>query len=145
MTLREIMTPVVETVSKTTTVEEAAKKMASINIGFLVVADDNEPSGVVTDRDIVVRVVAAGLGPDTTVEEAMTPNCEVVDESMDLEEATSLMKDKQIRRLVIRGADGELAGIVSLGDIACDTGDDELSGSTLEAISEPASPLRLKG
>ncbi len=75
----------------------------------------------------------------------MTPMCEVLDEATSVEEAAAIMKDKQIRRLVVRGANGELAGVVSLGDLACDTGDDQLSGSTLEAISEPAAPVRLKG
>jgi CBS domain-containing protein len=148
MKLCEIMTPCVESVSRSTPVEEAAKRMAQMNIGFLVVCGDEtgaEPVGVVTDRDIVVRVVAEGLGPETSVEEAMTPTCEVVDEATSVEDAASLMKDKQIRRLVIRGADGELAGIVSLGDLACDGEDEELAGETLEAISEPATPVRLKG
>ncbi len=145
MNLRDIMTPTVETVSRGTSVQEASRRMAEMNIGFLVVCDDAEPCGVVTDRDIVVRVVAEGLDPSTPIEEAMTPTCEVLDEATEIEEAAAIMKDKQIRRLVVRGADGELAGVVSLGDLACDTGDDELSGSTLEAISEPAAPLRLKG
>lgn len=145
MTLREIMTPVVETVSRATSVQEAARRMAAMDIGFLVVADEDEPCGVVTDRDIVIRVVGEGLDPTTPVDEAMTPDCEVLDDSVSIEEAAALMKDKQIRRLVIRGSDGELAGVVSLGDLACDTGDDELAGETLEAISEPASPIRQKG
>lgn len=145
MTLREIMTPAVETVSKATSVQEAAKRMAQMDIGFLVVADDSEPSGVVTDRDIVLRIVAEGLDPLTPVEEAMTPACEVVEDAMSVQDAAALMRDKQIRRLVIRGADGELAGVVSLGDLACDGDDEELAGETLEAISEPAAPVRLKG
>lgn len=145
MDLRDIMTPTVESVTVGTSVQEAARRMAEMNIGFLVVCNDAEPCGVVTDRDIVVRVVAAGLDSATLVDEAMTPTCEVLDEATSVEEAASIMKDKQIRRLVVRGADGELAGVVSLGDLACDTGDDELSGSTLEAISEPAAPVRLKG
>ncbi|HEX6986600.1 MAG TPA: CBS domain-containing protein, partial [Planctomycetaceae bacterium] len=132
-----------------TPIQEAARKMAEMNIGFLVVTGGDEtapePLGVVTDRDIVVRAVAEGLGPDTPVEEAMTPTVHVVDDSLSVEEAASLMKDKQIRRLVIRGADGELAGVVSLGDLACDGDDEELAGETLEAISEPATPVRLKG
>lgn len=149
MQLREIMTRSVETVARATPVQEVARRMAQMNIGFLVVTGGDEttaePLGVVTDRDIVVRVVAEGLGPDTAVDEAMTPLVEVVDESMGVEEAAMLMKDKQIRRLVVRGADGELAGIVSLGDLACDGEDEHLAGEALEGISEPAAPLRLKG
>lgn len=145
MQLREIMTRSVETVSRATPVQEAAKRMAAMNIGFLVVVDDGEPSGVVTDRDICVRVVAEGLDPLTAVEQAMTPSVEVVDDSMSVEEAAMLMKDKQIRRLVVRGSDGELAGVVSLGDVACDGEDEQLAGEALEGISEPATPVRLKG
>ena len=145
MQLREIMTRTVETVSKATPVQEAAKRMASMNIGFLVVVEGDEPCGVVTDRDLCVRIVAEGLGPLTAVEEAMTPMVEVVEDSMSVEDAAMLMKDKQIRRLVVRGSDGELAGIVSLGDVACDGEDEELAGQALEGISEPAAPIRLKG
>lgn len=145
MQLREIMTRSVETVSRGATVQEAARRMAEMNIGFLVVAEDGEPSGVVTDRDICVRVVAEGLGPDTPVGEAMTPTVEVVEETMSVEDAAMLMKDKQIRRLVVRGEDGELAGVVSLGDVACDGEDEHLAGEALEGISEPAAPVRLKG
>ena len=149
MELREIMTRAVETVGRGTPVQEAAKRMAAMNIGFLVVVDSDgaeaEPAGVVTDRDIVVRVVAEGHGPESPVEEAMTSVVHVLAETTDVEEAAALMKDKQIRRLVVRGADGMLAGVVSLGDLACDGDDEELAGETLEAISEPATPLRLKG
>jgi len=146
MTLREIMTPAVETVTTATPVQEAAQKMAQMDIGFLVVADEeNGPCGVVTDRDMVLRVVAEGMDPLTPVQEAMTAMCEVVEDTMSVEEASALMRDKQIRRLVIRGTDGELAGVVSLGDLACDGDDEVLAGETLEAISEPATPVRLKG
>ncbi len=146
MTLHEIMTPVVETVSRSTPVQEAARQMAQMDIGFLVVADEeNGPCGVVTDRDIVLRIVAEGLDPLTPIEEAMTPTCEVVPDTMNVEEAAALMKGKQIRRLVVRGNDDELAGVVSLGDVACDGEDEELAGETLEGISEPAAPVRMKG
>ncbi len=145
MQLHEIMTRGVETISGGASVQDAAKRMAAMNIGFFVVADDGEPAGVVTDRDICVRIVAEGRDAQTAVEEAMTPLVEVVDESMSVEDAAMLMKDKQIRRLVVRGADGRLAGVVSLGDIACDGDDEELAGHALEGISEPAAPIRLKG
>ena len=145
MQLRDIMTRGVESVCRTTPVREAAKKMGQMNIGFLVVCDGDEPCGVVTDRDICVRVVAEGLDEATAVAEAMTPMVEVVDESMEVDAAAMLMKDKQIRRLVVRGDDGRLSGVVSLGDVACDGEDEELAGEALEGISEPAAPIRLKG
>ncbi len=100
MDLREIMTPTVESVTVRTSVQEAARRMAEMNIGFLVVCNDSGPCGVVTDRDIVLRVVAEGLDPATPVDEAMTPMCEVLDEATSVEEAAAIMKDKQIRRLV---------------------------------------------
>ena len=145
MQLREIMTRNVETVGPEATVREAAHRMAEVNIGFLVVAGGDGPAGVVTDRDLVVRGLAVGHGPETPIGELMTPSCEALDESADVEEAAAVMKDKQIRRVLVRGEGGAIVGVVSLGDLACDTGDDELSGATLEAVSEPASPVRMKG
>jgi len=68
-----------------------------------------------------------------------------MDETTSVEEASQVMQDKQIRRLVICDAGGELAGVVSLGDLACDGDDEGLAGETLERISEPAAPVRLKG
>jgi CBS domain-containing protein len=141
MQLKEIMTCNVESITREAHVSEAARKMAAHDIGFLVVIDDKGPVGVITDRDITIRVVAEGLNPtEVPVGKAMTPEVEVVDETLDVEAAANLMKDKQIRRLLIRGENDRYVGVVSLGDLAVDTGNDQLSGATLEEISKPAQP-----
>ena len=72
----------------------------------------------------------------------MTPNIIYCFEDQDVTEAARLMKENQIRRLVVLSRDKRLVGIVSLGDLAVDTGDDELAGATLEAVSEPAGARR---
>jgi CBS domain-containing protein len=141
MQLKEIMTPNVEAVSRETSITEAARRMAAHDIGFLVVIDDGGPVGVLTDRDIVLRVVAEGEDPAAvTAEAVMTPHVELLDETSDVEEAARLMRDHQIRRLLVRGDHNRIVGVVSLGDLAVDADDDELSGETLQEISQPAHP-----
>jgi CBS domain-containing protein len=96
---------------------------------------------MLTDRDIAVRAVAEGRDPKTArVRDAMTPEVVYCFEDQDIQEAARLMKDKQIRRLVVLDRDKRLAGILSLGDLAVDTGDEKLAGETLERVSEPAMP-----
>ena len=141
MQLKEIMTPNVESISRETHVAEAARKMAAQDIGFLVVIDDAGPVGVITDRDITLRVVAEGLDPtQVPVGKVMTSDVEIVDAAIEVEDAANLMKEKQIRRLLVRGDNDRYVGVVSLGDLAVDTGDDRLSGDTLQEISKPAQP-----
>jgi Mg/Co/Ni transporter MgtE len=72
----------------------------------------------------------------------MTPGIVYVFEDQDLEEAARLMKERQLRRLVVLDRNKKLVGILSLGDIAADTKDEELSGEVLEKISEPSEPAR---
>ena len=141
MQLKEIMTRNVESITREAHVSEAARKMAARDIGFLVVIDDAGPVGVITDRDITVRVVAEGLDPtEVPVGKVMTDDVEIVDETTNVEAAANLMKEKQIRRLLIRGDNNRYVGVVSLGDLAVDAGNDRLSGETLEEISKPAQP-----
>lgn len=141
MLLKEIMTPNVESVSREVHVAEAARKMAAHDIGFLVVIDDSGPIGVITDRDIAIRVVAEGLDPtEVPVGKVMTPDVEILDDTTDVETAANLMKEKQIRRILVRTENGRYVGVVSLGDLAVDTGNDRLSGDTLQEISKPAQP-----
>jgi CBS domain-containing protein len=109
----------------------------------LPVCDRDRLVGMLTDRDIAVRAVAEGYDPWTDhVKDAMTPDIVYCFEDQDVKEAAQLMKEKQIRRLVVLNRDKRLVGIVSLGDLAVDTGDEKLAGETLEQISEPAAPRR---
>jgi CBS domain-containing protein len=138
MQLSDIITRNVETIGPETTVREAAQRMRSMDVGSLPVCDGSHLLGMITDRDITVRAIADGRDPaHTPVRDAMTPNVEYVFEDDDVRRAAQIMQDKQIRRLpVVSRADKRLVGIVALGDIAR-TGDDRISGDTLQDISDP--------
>ncbi len=143
MQLKDVMTRDVEVVHPNATLEEAAAKMDSLDIGPLPVCDGNRLVGMVTDRDITVRATAAGKDPRTTqVRDVMTDNVVYCFDDDDTNEAARLMEEQQIRRLVVLDRDKRLVGIVSLGDLAVATQDDQLSGEVLERISEPAEPDR---
>jgi CBS domain-containing protein len=136
MKIKDVMTTGVECVSPETTLQEAAAKMKSLNVGSLPVCEGDRPVGILTDRDIVVRAISEGRDPRTTrVPDAMTKDVATVKETDDVKEAARLMKDRQIRRVVVVGGDKKVCGIVSLGDLAVDTHDDKMSGDVLEKVS----------
>lgn len=135
MNVSEVMTAQVVTATPRTAIAEVARTMAKIESGAVPVVDDGRVVGLVTDRDIVIRVVAEGLGLDTPVADVMTANVETCREDDNVADATAKMGSKQIRRLVVLNDQGKLAGIISLGDIAIDYGAKKV-GETLEEISE---------
>jgi CBS domain-containing protein len=136
MRIKEVMTSAVECVRPETTLQEAAAKMKSLNVGPLPVCEGDRPVGIVTDRDIVIRAISDGRDPRTTrIQDVMTRNVATVKETDDVKDAARLMKDRQIRRVVVVGAAQQVVGIVSLGDIAVDTHDDKMSGDVLEKVS----------
>jgi len=137
MKLKEIMTREVEVIHPDDSVQAAAQKMRTRNVGLLPVCVGDRLVGVLSDRDITLRATAEGLDPKTTPVRALLTSavvCCFEDQSAD--EAARLMKDNQIRRLVIlnRG-DMCLVGIVSLGDLATNVGDDMLPGQVLQSVS----------
>lgn len=119
MSAGRICTRVVATATPRETVAVVADRMAENNVGtVVVVSDDRKPEGIVTDRDLVLRVLATGLDPDdVTVDDVMTEPVRTLDESTPLEEALETMKGAGVRRIVVVGAGGTLAGILSLDDI----------------------------
>ncbi|HET6898335.1 MAG TPA: CBS domain-containing protein [Vicinamibacteria bacterium] len=136
MKIKEVMTSRVECVRPETTLQEAAAKMKSLNVGPLPVCEGETPVGIITDRDIVIRAISEGRDPRTTrVQEVMTKDVVTVQETDDVKDAARLMKDRQIRRVVVVGTDKRVTGIVSLGDIAVDAHDDKMSGDVLEKVS----------
>ena len=139
MQLSEVMTRNVETIGPQTSVKEAAQRLRSLDVGSLPVCDGRRLLGMVTDRDITIRISSEGRDVNTTpVSEAMTPDLAFVFEDDDVQHAAKVMQERQIRRLPVLDRGRNLVGIVSLGDLA-GAGDDKLSGNTLEQISEPAS------
>lgn len=117
----------------------AAAQMAQWNVGTLVVIDDKErPIGVLTDRDLVVRVLAPGLDPDgSSVDQVMSPVPATVDEHDPLGQALWLMRNAQVRRLPVVRRDGRLVGLLSLDDVLSVLAD-ELG--TVQDILDTASP-----
>lgn len=141
--IKEIMTRQVEVVNPDATLWEAAQKMAALDVGPLPVCNGDELVGMLTDRDITVRATAEGRDPKTTkVHEVMTPEVIFAFEDEDVSEASRIMMEEQIRRLVVLNQSKKLVGIVSLGDLVVHTGDVEQAGETLEGVSEPSTPQR---
>jgi len=143
MQVREIMTPDVEVVHPDATLKEAAEKMSRLDIGPLPVCDGERLVGMLTDRDITIRVTAQGCDPNTTkVREAMTSEVVYCFEDQNVQTAAQMMEMRQIRRVPILNRDKRLVGIVSLGDLSVETQNQQLASKTLEGISEPGKPNR---
>ena len=117
--VNEIMSVAVQVITPEATLRQAARMMLELDVGALPVCRDVTLLGMVTDRDITVRGVAAGLMPDTAcVAEVMTTTLEFCTEDQDTEEVMRTMGQAQVRRLPVVNMEGELVGIVSLGDMA---------------------------
>ena len=143
MELRDIMTRNVEVVNGNASLKEAATKMKTLDVGLIPVCDGDRLKGLLTDRDITIRATANGRDPSKTkVNEVMSTDIAYCLEDQAVDEAVILMEARQIRRLPILNQDKQLIGIVSLADIAVHVGDRDLTGETLEEISEPAEPKR---
>jgi CBS domain-containing protein len=132
--IRDVMTGDPQTVEASATVEEAAQLMDKKDIGNVLVVENGEVQGIVTDRDIVVRVIAKGNGPDASVREACTTDVDALGPDDSVEDAIKKMEQANVRRLPVV-EDGKPVGIVSLGDLAQDKDKD----SALADISS-ASP-----
>ena len=138
MKVSEAMTAQVATATPATSIAEVARTMAQIESGAVPVIDDGKVVGLITDRDIVIRVVARGGALDGPVSEVMSDDIERCNEDDNVADAAAKMGTHQIRRLVVLNDKGGLAGILSLGDVAQDYGAKAV-GKTLEEISaEPA-------
>ena len=143
MRVSEVMTRGVRCTRPDATLQEAAAKMKSLDVGPLPVCDNDRLVGMVTDRDITIRATAEGEAPaDVRVRDVMTPGVIYCFEDALVGDAALLMQQKQVRRLLVLNRDKRLVGIVSLGDLAVETGDEQLAGATLEAVSEPNQPDR---
>ncbi len=135
MKIREVMTRGVETISAAATLEAAAKKMLNRNVGILPVMDSEKVVGVVTDRDIVLRAVSAGLRPHmTTVQQVLTRDVLSVYEDQTLTDASLVMEQNLVHRLLVLDRQERLVGIVSLSDIAAKTKNERLSGHVLGKV-----------
>jgi CBS domain-containing protein len=143
MKLKDIMTKDVECVRPGDSLQEAARKMKDLDVGPMpVCGDDDKIVGMLTDRDIAIRAVAEGKDPRTTkVQDAMSEDVAWCFEDQDSGEAAELMRERQVRRLLVMSREKRLVGIVSLGDLATE-GKKKQAGETLQAVSEPSQPRR---
>lgn len=142
MKIREIMTPSVRWVQPEDSLVDAASLMRVLDVGILPVLKGSGVLGMITDRDITIRAVAAARPPaDTQVREVMTPGVFFVYDDQDIEEALEVLKEHQIRRVPVVSRDHRLVGILSLGDIAVNASTAQ-SGEVLKHVSRPAEPVR---
>jgi CBS domain-containing protein len=116
-TVRDLLKGDPVTVEASATVEDAAKLMAENDIGNVLIAEDGEVKGIVTDRDIVVRVLAKGDGPDASVGDAATSDVETISADTSIDDAILKMEQANIRRLPVV-EDGKPVGVITLGDLA---------------------------
>src|SRR5690242_14015637 len=136
MRVSACMTSDVQTASPSQTIQEAAALMARIDAGILPVADHDRLVGMITDRDIAVRAVAEGKGPNARVEEIMSREVKYCFDDSDVEDVLLNMGDIQVRRLPVINHDKRLVGIVSLGDLA-QNGSSAEAGEALSNVSRP--------
>ena len=140
MKVREIMTTELVTVPPSSSITEAARLMRDANIGDVLAVDQGRLVGILTDRDVCIRVVADGRDTNMAqVGDYMTRELFTGMPDWDVEDAADLMGEEQIRRLPIL-ENGKLVGILSLGDIAVQPEEEEVAGQALEEISEPSMP-----
>ena len=137
--IKEIMTTNVDFISRDASAEEAAVKMKNLNVGAIPVCEEERLCGMVIDRDLVLRVMAAGLDPKKIrVSQATSSDVLFCYEDDDIEQASRVMSQRQIRRLPILSRANKLVGIVSLGDLAVRGKDARTSADVLEKVSSPS-------
>lgn len=121
MQLRDVMSHDVEMIHPESSLVDAARKMKSLDAGEVLVCDDSEIIGMVTDHDIATRAIAEGRDPNSThVRDVMTPDVIYCFEDQEVDEAVQVMRQRHVPRLVVVNRDRELAGIVSLSEITRD-------------------------
>jgi len=141
MKVSEVMTRDVQTVRPDQRVQDAASFMLNADAGSIPVTEGDRLIGMITDRDIAVRGVAKGYGPDTPVRDLMTNDLVVVRADDDVEDAASKMSEAQVRRLPVIDSNEALCGIVSLGDLSRES-DSDCASEALEGVSQPGGEHR---
>jgi CBS domain-containing protein len=138
--IRDVMTREVESARPEMTLQDAARLMRDKNVGSLPVAEGRKVTGMITDRDITVRGIAEGKDPAfTKVIDVMSRDVVTVKEDARLEEAEGLMHDRQLRRLPVVNAEGELTGFLALAKVAR-AESPERAGKVIKGVSQPSKP-----
>src|SRR5688572_24875954 len=134
MRVSEAMTRDVRLAQPGQTIRDAARIMADIDAGAVPVSENDRLVGMITDRDIAVRAVAAGKGPDTPVREVMSQDVKYCYDDEDLDHVARNLGDIRVRRLPVVNRDKRLVGIVSLGDLALK--DERAAGKAVKGVSQ---------
>ena len=144
MRVKDVMTSHIACIQPEHTVMEAAKAMQKHNIGILPVCYESQALvGIVTDRDIVTRCIANGRNVSTTpIGDIMTEEVFTIEPDANINEASRMMADYRIRRLPVMH-NGEMIGIISIGDIATADGMENKARHALSNISEPSKPMNM--
>ena len=136
MRVSEIMSRDVRVASPRQSIQEAAAIMAEIDAGIVPVGENDHLVGMITDRDIAVRAVAKGKGPETSIDDVMTRDVKYCYEDEDSEHVLDNLGALQLRRVPVVSRDKRLVGIVSLGDLANQSANGH-AGAALAEISRP--------
>ena len=147
MKISEVMSGTVEFIATAATAKEAAELMGELDIGGLPVGTADDIEGMLTDRDILFRVVAAGLDPTTVLVGAITSRPAITCRDVDsLQTAMDLMMANHVRRLLIRDDRGRVTGVVTLADVARKllVGSEPLQAA-LNSLTEPVKPVLING
>ncbi|HEX2200363.1 MAG TPA: CBS domain-containing protein [Burkholderiales bacterium] len=139
MRVSEAMTRNVRIANPGQTLADVAKIMAEIDAGAIPVGENDRLVGMITDRDIAIRGVAAGKGPSTPVREVMTPDVKYCYEDEDLDHVAQNMAQEKVRRLPVMNRDKRLVGIIALGDVAVAEGE-QPAGKAVTGVSRPGDP-----
>jgi len=136
MKVSEAMTRDVRVANPNETIQQAARVMAGIDSGVLPVGENDKLVGMLTDRDIAIRGVAQGKGPDAKVRDVMTSEVKYCFDDEEMEQVTRSMGDLKVRRLPVVNREKRLVGILSLGDIAT-SGAGQKAAEALSKVSRP--------
>ena len=136
MKVSEVMTRDVRVANPNETIQEAARIMAEIDAGVVPVGDNDRLVGMLTDRDIAIRAVAKGKGPDTKVGDVMTNDIRYCFEDEDTDKVCQNLGDQQIRRIPVVDRDKRLVGIVAVSDLAAHEAPRQ-TGEAMAGISAP--------
>ena len=136
MRVAEIMTRDVRVTHPDQSIQEAARMMADADAGIMPVSEGDRLVGMISDRDIAVRAVAEGKGPQTPVREVMSPEVKYCFEDEDTDHVARNMAEIQVRRLPVVNRDKRLVGIIALGDLAVMEGAHP-AGEAISGISQP--------
>lgn len=138
MRVADVMSREVELVSPAATIQEAATLMAEYDIGAVLIGEDAVLDGILTDRDILLRVVVNGLDPtQVKVQEVMSSTLFTCRDNDTVEDAFAEMSERQVRRLPVLDIDGRLVGIVTLSDLGRHGRDPRRASEALRELSEP--------